>query len=246
MKHPSGLSCNPVKTPGISGMGVVYPKACCCEWGGGCLCDVYGWYTYYPHTFDGGPGGRMYVSRSILDDQDEPYLAGGCISNAMGDDPFGHELHFRWEGQPGYQYVRTLVFSDDEQLVDTVYPMLGPWGTTVANRATAPLHAFAETVHKPTLDVDIEVEGNLVAPAVAGHYTFDDVNYEGGKKYYIYETDYPEPYPDKLTELVAVTAVPHEGLFHVRWKGTGPVFDEFGNLRTDVALDAPDEDLSVG
>ncbi|NLE27016.1 MAG: hypothetical protein GX625_17080, partial [Clostridiaceae bacterium] len=99
------------------------------------------------------------------------------------------------------------------------------------------------TVEQPTLEVDIEVEGNLVPPAVAGHFTFPQPEgCAGARKYYTSEVDYPEPYFDKPTELIAVSAVPHEGFDLVRWKGTGPVFDEDGNLRTDVALDASDEE----
>ncbi|MEA3365297.1 MAG: hypothetical protein U9Q79_06610, partial [Candidatus Hydrogenedentes bacterium] len=213
------------------GMGVVGPGACCCESGGACLCDVYGLFTYYPHIFDGGPGGRMYASPGLLDTQDEPYQAHGCITKSYGDDPFGHELHFRWVGEPGFQYVRTLVFSHHgEELVDIVYPMFGSKGTTVANRATAPLYALAESIPQPTLTVDIEVEGNVVPPAVAGHYRFPQgEDYEGGKKYYTYEMDYPDPYFDKHSELIAVTVVPHEGFELKSWTGNCAYYDANGN-----------------
>ena len=52
----------------------------------------------------------------------------------------------------------------------------------------------------------------------------------------------PDPKPGMPTELIAVTAVPHEGFCHERWKGEGPVYDEHGNERTDVALDAREDE----
>ena len=145
----------------------------------------------------------------------------------------------------GYQHVYTLVYNEDGEYVDTVYPARGLRETTSIETSCAGgrLRGVAETVQQPTLIVDIEVEGNLVPAAVAGHFTFPKPEgCAGARKYYTCAVDNPAPEPDTPTELIAVTAVPHEGLFHVRWKGTGPVFDEFGNMRTDVALDASDEE----
>ena len=164
------------------GMGVVYPGACCCEWGGGCLCDIYGMFTTYVHSFHGGHGGRMHASPGILDNQYAPYLTRTSVTRAAGDEPFGHEVRFRVETHPGYQHVRTLVFSEEGQLVDIVVPpLLGGNNTTVVNRSISPVRAVAETVQQPTLKVDLEVEGKIVDPAVAGHYTFDNINYAGGR-----------------------------------------------------------------
>jgi hypothetical protein len=138
-----------------------------------------------------------------------------------------------------------VVYDEDGEYVATVYPAQGLRETTWIETSCAGgrLRGVAETVQQPTLSVDIEVEGNLVPAAVAGHFTFPQPEgCAGARKNYTYAIDNPDPEPDTPTELIAVTAVPHDGLFHVRWKGTGPVFDEFGNMRTDVALDASDEE----
>ncbi len=144
-----------------------------------------------------------------------------------------------------YQHLYTVVYNEDGEYVDTVYPARGLRDTTSIETTCAEgrLCGLAETVQQPTLKVDIEVEGNLVPAAVAGHFTFPRPDgCAGARKYYTYAHERPDPKSDIPTELIAVTAVPHEGFEFVRWKGTGPVFDASGQIRTDVSLAAPDDD----
>jgi hypothetical protein len=143
------------------------------------------------------------------------------------------------------QHLYTVVYNEDGEYVDTVYPARGLRDTTSIETSCAEgrLCGLAETVQQPTLNVDIEVEGNLVPAAVAGHFTFPRPDgCAGARKYYTYAHERPDPKSDIPTELIAVTAVPHEGFCHERWKGEGPVYDEYGNERTDVALDAREDE----
>ena len=138
-----------------------------------------------------------------------------------------------------------MVYDEDGEYVATVYPARGLRETTWIETSCAGgrLRGVAETVQQPTLEVDIEVEGNLVPPAVAGHFTFPKPDgCAGALKNYTYAIDNPDPEPDTPTELIAVTAVPHEGFNVVRWTGAGPVYDEDGVERTDVALDATEDE----
>jgi len=212
-------------------------------------CGVLPWTPRY-HTFTGGPGGVMFTALQVLDMySDDLYFQGGtvtlCADEPWLDPTLPQKVYFEMKMYAGYQHLYTLVYNEDGEYVATVYPAQGLRETTwIETSCAGPrLRGVAETVQRPTLEVDIEVEGNLVPPAVAGHFTFPKPDgCAGARKYYTCAVDNPAPEPDTPTELIAVTAVPQEGFCHERWKGEGPVFDEYGNERTDVALDAREDE----
>ena len=154
-------------------------------------------------------------------------------SDLPGLDPtVTQKIHFEMKMYPGYQHLYTVVYDEDGEYVATVYPAQGLRETTWIETSCAGgrLRGVAETVQQPTLEVDIEVEGNLVPPAVAGHFTFPQPEgCAGARKYYTCAVDNPDPEPDTPTELIAVTAVPHEGLSFEGWAGNCAHFDQNGN-----------------
>jgi len=222
---------------------------CCCDDEDPlCFCGLLS-STPRRHIFDGGPGGVMFTSLQVLDMySDDLYFQGGSVTlcaDLPGMDPtLPQKVYFEMKAYTGYQHLYTLVYNEDGELVATVYPAQGLRETTWIETSCAGgrLRGVAETVQQPTLEVDIEVEGNLVPPAVAGHFTFPKPDgCAGARKNYTYAIDNPDPEPDTPTELIAVTAVPQEGFEFVRWKGTGPVFDASGNYAGNLS-DSLDDD----
>jgi len=91
------------------------------------------------------------------------------------------------------------------------------------------LRGLAETVQQPTLKVDIEVEGNLVPAAVAGHYTFPQPEgCAGARKYYTCAVDNPDPEPDTPTELIAVSLNRNDGFVLKSWTGNCAYYNANG------------------
>ncbi|HNZ19762.1 MAG TPA: hypothetical protein PKK44_15645, partial [Candidatus Hydrogenedentes bacterium] len=104
------------------------------------------------------------------------------------------KVYFEMKMYAGYQHLYTLVYNEDGEYVATVYPAQGLRETTWIETSCAGgrLRGVAETVQQPTLEVDIEVEGNLVPPAVAGHFTFPQPEgCAGARKYYTCAVDNP-------------------------------------------------------
>ena len=224
--------------------------------GGACCCDDEDWFCLcgWPsipqyHTFYGGPGGVMFTSLQVLDMySDDLYFQGGSVtlcSDLPGMDPtLPQKVYFEMKAYTGYQHLYTLVYDEDGELVATVYPAQGLRETTWIETSCAEgrLRGVAETVQQPTLKVDIEVEGNLVPAAVAGHYTFPQPDgCAGARKNYTYAIDNPDPEPDTPTELIAVSLNRNDGFVLKSWTGNCAYFDASGNYLGMLPATLPDD-----
>jgi len=104
------------------------------------------------------------------------------------------------------------------------------------------LRGLAETVQQPTLKVDIEVEGNLVPAAVAGHFTFPKPEgCAGARKYYTCAVDNPAPEPDTPTELIAVSLNRNDGFVLKSWTGNCAYFDANGTYLGMLPATVPED-----
>jgi len=201
------------------------------------------------HIFDGGPGGVMFTSLQVLDMySDDLYFQGGsvtlCSDLPLIDPTLPQKIYFEMKMYAGYQHVYTLVYNEDGEYVDTVYPARGLRETTSIETSCAEgrLRGLAETVQQPTLKVDIEVEGNLVPAAVAGHFTFPKPEgCAGARKYYTCAVDNPAPEPDTPTELIAVSLNRNDGFVLKSWTGNCAYFDANGNYLGMLPESLPDD-----
>ncbi|MDY0032660.1 MAG: hypothetical protein RBT84_11945, partial [FCB group bacterium] len=154
------------------------------------------------------------------------------------------KIHFEMKMYAGYQHVYTVVYDEDGEYVATVYPAQGLRETTWIETSCAGgrLRGVAETVQQPTLTVDIEVEGNLVPAAVAGHYTFPQPEgCAGARKNYTYAIDNPDPEPDTPTELIAVSLNRNDGFVLKSWTGNCAHFDANGTYLGMLPATVPDD-----
>ena len=136
--------------------------------------------------------------------------------------------------KPGYQYEGISSSSTTATLV------LTSQGINVTS-ATGPVNAQVTTAQMMTLDADVEVEGGNVPPALSGVIKNADSSSISGFYTRISDPDAPlRPHPN--TELIGLQVEVFSGFNLKRWTGTCPVFDEHGVLRTDVALDAREDE----
>jgi len=191
----------------------------------------------------------MFTSLQVLDMySDDLYFQGGsvtlCSDLPLIDPTLPQKIYFEMKMYAGYQHVYTLVYNEDGEYVDTVYPARGLRETTSIETSCAEgrLRGLAETVQQPTLKVDIEVEGNLVPAAVAGHYTFPQPEgCAGARKYYTCAVDNPDPEPDTPTELIAVSLNRNDGFVLKSWTGNCAYFDANGNYLGMLPVSVPDD-----
>ncbi|MGI6461874.1 MAG: hypothetical protein ACOX5J_17620 [Candidatus Hydrogenedentales bacterium] len=224
--------------------------------GGACCCDDDDWFCFCGlpsspqyHIFDGGPGGLIFTSRQVLDMySDDLYFQGGsvtvCSDLPWADPTAPQTIYFEMKAYTGYQHLYTVVYNEDGEYVDTVYPARGLRDTTSIETSCAEgrLRGLAETVQQPTLKVDIEVEGNLVPAAVAGHFTFPKPDgCAGARKYYTCAHERPDPKSDIATELIAVKLNRNDGFVLRSWTGNCAYFDANGAYLGMLPESLPDD-----
>ena len=161
-----------------------------------------------------------------------------CSHWAGLDPTVPQKIHFEMKMYAGFQHVYTVVYDEDGEYVATVYPAQGLRETTWIETSCAGgrLRGVAETVQQPTLEVDPLIRNNNggIPKAESGWYEFlTGPECKPATKYARSITaDNP------TTELRGLRARKHPYMKFIRWIGQGPVFDAEGILRTDVALDA--------
>ena len=187
-------------------------------------------------------------ARSSIRYSDDLYFQGGsvtvCSDLPWADPTAPQTIYFEMKAYTGYQHLYTVVYNEDGEYVDTVYPARGLRDTTSIETSCAEgrLRGLAETVQQPTLKVDIEVEGNLVPAAVAGHFTFPKPDgCAGARKYYTCAHERPDPKSDIPTELIAVKLNRNDGFVLTSWTGNCAYFDASGNYLGMLPESLPDD-----
>ena len=203
----------------------------------GCPTGPYPW----THTVSLSGGGTAYVTPFEIDSSLHTDTIGLSPGSAVGGNGPS--------GAPGEQaYTTTVAVSvvmDPDMQADEI-----TYGNTTeclssgmheisldytpgakTGNEEGPLGASATSLERKTIEADIEVEDGSAADA--GYIFGLDLN-----GYY----DNIDAECDDTTQLVELSVNTTNGYQLERWTGSGPVFDANGNVRTDVSLEAGDDE----
>ena len=196
----------------------------------------------WTHTFKGDDGCTV-TAAPIKRDSDYGEIAGLTPGGTMDTAPypanninFTDMVYYNVKLKPGYQLG--VISYGGTTTAASVY------GELMATFGTGPISAKISTEEMMTLDADVEVEGGNIPAAFAGTVTGGSLGNNTNLRGFYTRISDPDALikPHPSTEFVEIHAAEFPGFVLKRWTGTCPVFDENGVLRTDVALDAGDDE----
>ena len=198
----------------------------------------------WSHTFKGDDGCTV-LGAPIEKDSDYGEIAGLTPGGTMDAAPYSPNnvnftdmVYYSVKLKPGYQLGSIEYFGTTASASSA--------GSIPVSYTTGPVSAKISTEEMMTLDADVKVKDDEFPAATAGTITGsilspDGSNTIGGLRGYCTRISDSDPrYAD--TELIALNVQPFTGAVLKRWSGTGSVYNSDGTPRTDVALDAGDDE----